>query len=163
MTNLIGYLVGDRVDDLSVFQGWAWAEDFRPQGTFVTIDDYPDEEHSPDRRKEFTRSAMSVYNELRKRGLKDIMMAMTLYSDAFDDYELKYLNREANPASHDDWLALDKVYMENVLREKEYYEKHRTVKGRIVGFVKGKKYRTKAKVKGVLAVARIQSNLTLST
>ena len=158
MTSLIGYQVLDRVDDLSVFQGWTWAEDFRPDGIIVTVEGHPSEKHSPNRRKEFTDGAVSVYRELRKRGFQDIRMAMVMYSDAFDDYELKYLGREANPASHDDWLALLEVYAENFRREREFYEKYRTPKAKIARVFKSKKERVEMKTKGVLAVARIRSD-----
>ncbi len=118
MTQLIGYLIADRIEDIGVFRGWAWAEDFRPDGVFVTVDGHPSVNLSPSERKQFVEGAMLKYIELLERGFKEIKMAMTLYSDAFDDYELKYLDREANPSSHDDWLALREVYTENFPRER---------------------------------------------
>lgn len=128
-----------------------------PDGILLTVADHPSEKHSPERRKKFINEAMLVYDGLCKRGFQDVSIAMVMYSDAFDEYELKYLTREVDPASHDDWLELrEKVFAENFRRENEFYKRYRTPKARIGRIFKSKKKRVEVKTKGVLAVARIR-------
>ncbi len=124
MTELVGYLVQDRIDYNSLFQGRYW-DDFSPYGAFATIGWWPGEDDSPSQKSEFIEEAMSVYDRLRRKGCQDILMAMTLLSDAFDGYELKYLDRETSPTSLEDWLALAEVYDENEIRDRDFRERHK--------------------------------------
>jgi hypothetical protein len=52
-------------------------------------------------------------------------MAMTLLSEAFDGYELEYLDREASPTSFEDWRSLAEVYDENEIRDRDFRERHK--------------------------------------
>lgn len=123
MTELVGYLVQDRIDYNSLFQGRYW-DDFSPYGAFATIGWWPGEDDSPSQKSEFIEEAMSVYDRLRSKGCQDILMAMTLLSEAFDGYELKYLDGERSPTSFEDWLALAEVYDENEIRDKVFSDRY---------------------------------------
>ena len=123
MTALVGYLVMDRIDYHSVFQERFWF-DFSPYGAFAPISWWPEEDDSPSQKSEFIEEAMSVYDRLRRKGCQDIVMAMTLLSEAFDGYELKYLDKETSPTSFEDWIALAEVYDENEIRDKVFSDRY---------------------------------------
>jgi hypothetical protein len=126
MTEIAGFLVGDfGPNGLSErpiglqreIEDKVFVDNIPPFGAFLWTNSYPENDDAPQVREGFINQVSELYQGLLSLKLKDIRMATTLLTSAFEGYELREFDRKLSPIQFDDWIELCEIWSENVKKE----------------------------------------------